>query len=155
MTRIATCLWFDKGGEEAARFYCSLIPNSEVTNVARFNPEDPENTLVEYKLNGVPYQHLSAGPHFTQSEAASIVVITEDQEETDRYWDALTADGGRESMCGWLKDRWGVNWQVFPRKLTELTMAPGEAGERARQAMFKMKRIDLAAVQAAHDGVAA
>jgi predicted 3-demethylubiquinone-9 3-methyltransferase (glyoxalase superfamily) len=106
--------------------------------------------LIDFTLGGAPYQILDAGPHFTLTEAVSISVETDDQAESDRLWHALTADGGEESVCGWLKDRYGVSWQVFPRRLTELTMSSDPAVAAAAIAeMMKQKRIDIAAIEAA------
>lgn len=150
--KVATCLWFEKDGEAAATFYTALLPDSRITGRFRPDPNAPP-LMVEFTLAGVPYQILNGGPHFRLSEAASIVVMTEDQAETDRLWDALTADGGRESQCGWLVDRWGVSWQICPRQLLRLLSDPDRAAaDRAMQAMLKMQRLDIAALQAAFDG---
>ena len=143
----------EKGGEEAAKFYTSLIPNSRITGT--FSPpvsDSPSNEplVVDFELDGVPYQILNGGPHFKQSEAVSIMVQTEDQAETDRLWNKLTADGGAESMCGWLKDKFGVSWQIVPRALPEMLAAPDRAAAgRAMAAMMTMKRIDIAALEKA------
>lgn len=152
---IRTCLWFRDGrGREAADFYCSLIPGSQVENsFAIDNGELGTSWLINFSLGGVPYQILDAGPHFTLTEAVSISVETEDQAETDRLWAALTANGGEESVCGWLKDRYGVSWQVFPRRLTELTLnADKNVSAKAMAAMMKQKKIDIAAIEAAVRG---
>jgi predicted 3-demethylubiquinone-9 3-methyltransferase (glyoxalase superfamily) len=147
---VRTCLWFRDGrGREAAAFYCSLIPGSRVEASYDIGGEYP-CSLIDFQLAGVPYQILDAGPHFTLSEAVSISVETDDQAETDRLWAALTADGGEESRCGWLKDRYGVSWQVFPRRLTELTLkADKTVAAKAIAAMMKQKKIDLAAIESA------
>ncbi|MGL4234617.1 VOC family protein [Tabrizicola sp.] len=147
---IRTCLWFRDGrGPEAAAFYCSLIPGSRVENVFVLDAEQG-TSLIDFNLGGVPYQILDAGPHFTLTEAASISVETDDQAETDRLWYALTADGGQESHCGWLKDRFGVSWQVFPRRLTELTLHSDKAvAAKAMAAMMKQMKIDIAEIEAA------
>lgn len=144
---IRTCLWFDRGGLEAARFYTSLLPDSlletEVT-------DGVEPLLVAFSLAGVPYSILNGGPHYVLSPAASISVTTESQAETDRLWDALTAEGGQESRCGWLIDRWGVSWQIVPRALLGMLGSEDrEAAARAQRAMLAMSKIDIAALQAA------
>ena len=147
---IRTCLWFRDGrGREAAAFYCALIPGSRV--VATFDISgDGASWLIDFTLGGVPYQILDAGPMFTLTEAVSISVETDDQAETDRLWAALTSNGGEESHCGWLKDRYGVSWQVFPRRLTELTLhADRRVSAKAFAAMMKQKKIDIAEIEAA------
>jgi len=147
---IRTCLWFDHGGLDAARFYTSLIADSHVTTDAT---GDSEPLLVEFTLAGVPYVILNGGPHYALTPAASIVVTTDAQAETDRLWDALTADGGEPSRCGWLVDRWGVSWQIVPRELSGLLGADDAAAAgRAREAMLAMDKIDIAAVAAAFAG---
>lgn len=150
---IRTCLWFRDGrGREAAEFYCTLIPESRIE--ATFDISgDGASWLIDFTLGGVPYQILDAGPMFTLTEAVSISVETDDQAETDRLWAALTADGGEESHCGWLKDRYGVSWQVFPRRLTELTLrAEKIVSAKAIAAMMKQKKIDIAEIEAAVRG---
>jgi predicted 3-demethylubiquinone-9 3-methyltransferase (glyoxalase superfamily) len=151
---IRTCLWFRDGrGREAAERYCRLLPGSRVERVFSADAGHGTFSVIDFVLGGVPYQILDAGPHFTLTEAVSISVETDDQAETDRLWDALTADGGEESMCGWLKDRFGVSWQVFPRRLTELTLsADPDVSVRAMAAMMKQKKIDIAAIEAAVRG---
>jgi predicted 3-demethylubiquinone-9 3-methyltransferase (glyoxalase superfamily) len=152
---IRTCLWFSDGrGREAAEFYCSLIPGSRMDRV--FSGENsgdigsPTFALIDFTLGGVPYQILDAGPYFNLTEAVSISVETPDQAETDRLWSALTANGGQESQCGWLKDRYGVSWQVFPKRLTELTTSSDkDVRAKAMAAMMKQKKIDIAAIEAA------
>lgn len=154
-SNIRTCLWFRDGrGREAADSYCSLIPGSRVENSFLIdNGELGTSWLINFSLGGVPYQILDAGPHFTLTEAVSISVETADQAETDRLWAALTANGGEESVCGWLKDRYGVSWQVFPRRLTELTLsADKDVSAKAMAAMMKQKKIDIAAIEAAVRG---
>jgi predicted 3-demethylubiquinone-9 3-methyltransferase (glyoxalase superfamily) len=152
---IRTCLWFQDGrGGEAAAFYCSLLPGSRVERTFR-----GENTgdagqgsfsVIDFTLGGVPYQILDAGPYFALTEAVSISVETPDQVETDRLWYALTADGGAESACGWLKDRYGVSWQIFPKRLSELTMSSDKSvSAKAMAAMMKQSKIDIAAIEAA------
>lgn len=147
---IRTCLWFRDGrGREAAEFYCTLIPGSRIE--ATFDiAGDGASWLIDFTLGGVPYQILDAGPMFTLTEAVSISVETDDQAETDRLWAALTKNGGEESHCGWLKDRYGVSWQVFPRRLTELTLrADKNVSAKAIAAMMKQKKIDIAEIEAA------
>lgn len=146
---VATCLWFESQGIEAARFYVSLIPNSRLLTEAA-EGESPMN--VEFELSGVPYSILNGGPHFKLNPACSIVVTTQSQAETDRIWDALVADGGEEGRCGWLVDRWGVSWQVFPAALPDmLGSSDREAAGRAQQAMMEMSKINIAKMQAAFD----
>ena len=151
---IRTCLWFRDGrGGEAAKFYCDLIPGSRVEK--SFTGDNGMGTfsVIDFNLGGVPYQILDAGPHFTLTEAVSISVETADQAETDRLWYALTANGGEESVCGWLKDRYGVSWQVFPKRLTELTTSSDKTvSARAMAEMMKQKKIDIAAIEAAVRG---
>ena len=156
--KISTVLWFEKGGDEAAKFYTSLIPNSRiVSRVAPPMGDQPEQesdlVVIDFELDGVPYQILNAGPHFKQSEAVSIMVRTEDQAETDRLWNALIADGGKESDCGWLKDRWGVSWQITPRVLLQAVGSTDRAAaKRAMDAMMTMRKIDIAKIEAAFRG---
>ena len=147
---IRTCLWFRNGrGREAAEFYCSLIPESRVEAIFDI-AGDGTSWLIDFRLGSVPYQILDAGPMFTLSEAVSISVETYDQAETDRLWAALTANGGEESHCGWLKDRYGVSWQIFPRRLTELTLkADRNVSAKAIAAMMKQKKINIAEIEAA------
>ena len=147
---VRTCLWFRDGrGREAARFYCALVPGSRVEAVFDISG-DGASWLIDFTLGGVPYQILDAGPMFTLSEAVSISVETDDQAETDRLWAALTANGGEESHCGWLKDRYGVSWQVYPKRLAELTTnADKKVSERAMAAMMQQMKIDIAAIEAA------
>lgn len=145
------CLWFEKGGQEAAQYYCSLLPDSYVEPSDWWGEDEP--IIVNFVLAGTPYQILNGGQRFTLSPAVSISVLTDDQAETDRLWQALTADGGEESMCGWLTDRWGVSWQIVPKRLIEIQTAEDQvAAERARQAMYQMKKIDIAALEAAFTG---
>ncbi len=148
---IRTCLWFRDGrGREAAEFYCSLIPGSRIESVFHSDAGHGAFAVIDFSLGGVPYQILDAGPMFTLSEAVSISVETVDQAESDRLWVALTANGGAESHCGWLKDRYGVSWQVFPKRLTELTMnADKTVSAKAMAAMMTQMKIDIAAIEAA------
>ncbi len=160
MTRITPSLWYDGEAEAAANFYVTLLPDSRVDNVQRSpaeTPSGPEGSvlIVEFTLAGQKFMGLNGGPEFKFTEAVSFVIQTEDQAETDRLWEALTANGGEESVCGWLKDRWGLSWQITPRRLTELIADsdPGRA-RRAMEAMMKMRKIDIAALEAAADGEA-
>jgi predicted 3-demethylubiquinone-9 3-methyltransferase (glyoxalase superfamily) len=148
---IRTCLWFRDGrGKEAAEFYCSLFSESRIEKTFYGDAGHGAFSVIDFTLAGVPYQILDAGPVFTLSEAVSISVSTDDQAQTDRLWAALTADGGQESVCGWLKDRYGVSWQIFPRRLTELTTsADKQVSAKAMAAMMKQKKIDIAAIEAA------
>jgi predicted 3-demethylubiquinone-9 3-methyltransferase (glyoxalase superfamily) len=147
---IRTCLWFRDGrGREAAEFYCSLIPGSRIEVVFDGHNGHSNFSVIDFSLGGVPYQILDAGPHFTLTEAVSISVATDDQAETDRLWAALT-DGGVETACGWLKDRYGVSWQIYPQRLSELTMhADPNISAKAMAAMMKQVKIDIAAIEAA------
>lgn len=151
---IRTCLWFRDGrGREAAAFYCSLIPGSRVENVHVGDNGHGSFSVVDFSLGGVPYQILDAGPMFTLTEAVSISVATVDQAETDRLWAALTAEGGEGTACGWLKDRFGVSWQIYPKRLSELTMSPDkQVSAKAMAAMMKQVKIDIAAIEAAVRG---
>ena len=148
------CLWYDKDAEAAARFYAATFPNSSVGKVHLSPADNPsakqgEPLTVEFTVMGIPVMGLNGGSHFKQSEAFSFVVITEDQEETDRYWNAIVNNGGEESMCGWCKDKWGVSWQITPRILAEaMDGEPGRA-KRIFEAMMTMKKIDIAALEAA------
>jgi len=150
--KVRTCLWFDGQGEQAAELYVSLVPNSAIEAVSRPEPGKPA-LIVELSLAGTPYMFLNGGPQYTLSPATSIMVRTVDQAETDRLWDALIADGGKESRCGWLVDRFGVSWQVVPDALMRLMGAEDrEAAGRATRAMLQMNKIDIAALEAAFNG---
>ena len=149
------CLWFDTQGEDAARFYTSVFPNSRIVEVARFGEAGPREAgtvmTVSFELDGRPFTALNGGPEFTFSEAVSFQIDCQSQEEVDYYWDGLTA-GGEEGPCGWLKDGYGVSWQVVPRALITLIQDPDPGrSQRAMAAMLTMKKIDMAAVQAAAD----
>jgi len=147
--KVRTCLWFQKGGVEAAKFYVSLLPDSRIDGVMDHgNVADP--MVVEFTLAGAPMMILTGGPHYTQTPAVSISVLTKDQKETDRLWNALLAGGGEESMCGWLADKYGVSWQIIPEAMVKRFADPDRAAAgRARDAMLKMRKIDLAAIEAA------
>jgi len=153
--KVKTCLWFDNGALPAAEFYCSLIPNSRIDHVARHMENathgEPGSVLaVEFTLAGTPYQAINGGPHFTLSEAVSISVSTEDQAETDRLWQALTADGGSESQCGWCKDRFGLSWQIVPKRAVELFSGP--QASKVWPVLMTMQKIDIAALEKAAKG---
>jgi len=151
------CLWFDKDAEEAARFYASTFPNSKVTAVHKAPADFPggkegQPLTVEFTVLGLPCVGLNGGPFFKQSEAFSFQVATDNQDETDRYWNAIVGNGGQESDCGWCKDRWGLSWQITPRTLTEALAEGGAEAKRAFAAMMKMKKIDVAAIDASRRG---
>ena len=155
--KTTVCLWFDKDAEAAATFYAATFPDSAVTGVVHSPGNHPSGTkgdvlVVHFTVMGVPCMGLNGGPMFPQSESFSFQVTTEDQAETDRYWDAIVGNGGRESACGWCKDRWGVNWQITPRTLTDALAAGGEEARRAFDAMMTMQKIDVAAIDAARRG---
>lgn len=151
---IRTCLWFGDGrGQEAAEFYCTLIPGSRIEKAFHGDAGHGAFSVIDFSLGGVPYQILDAGPMFTLTEAVSISVATDDQAESDRLWTALTADGGVESHCGWLKDRYGVSWQIYPKRLTELTThADKNVAAKAMSAMMQQMKIDIAVIEAAVRG---
>jgi predicted 3-demethylubiquinone-9 3-methyltransferase (glyoxalase superfamily) len=156
MPRITPNLWFDDNGLEAAEFYVSLFPNSEITDITYY-PEDaprPGAVLtVNFLLDGQEHTAINGGPEFTFDEAISLLINCADQEEVDHYWNALTTDGGEESQCGWCKDKFGLSWQVVPEGWERLlTRTDKEAVQRAMNAMYGMKKLDLAALQAAFDG---
>ncbi len=151
------CLWYDGGAEEAARFYAATFPDSSVDGVYRAPTDFPSGKAgdvltVQFTVLGIPCLGLNGGPAFPQSEAFSFQIMTEDQAETDRYWDAIVGNGGQESACGWCKDRWGLNWQITPRTLTEALAAGGEEAARAFAAMMDMGKIDVATIDAARRG---
>ncbi|MBX3577268.1 MAG: VOC family protein [Rhizobiaceae bacterium] len=151
------CIWYDHEAEAAARFYADTFPDSAVRAVHRAPADFPSGKegdvlTVEFTVCGVPCIGLNGGDTFTQSEAFSFQIATDDQAETDRYWDAIVGNGGQESVCGWCKDRWGVNWQITPRVLTEAMAAGGDEAKRAFEAMMQMKKIDVAAIEKARRG---
>jgi predicted 3-demethylubiquinone-9 3-methyltransferase (glyoxalase superfamily) len=157
--RITPNLWFDTQAEEAAKFYCSVFPNSEITNVLYYTEAGPgpagTAVTVEFVLDGQKFTGINGGPQFTFTEAVSLEINCADQAEVDYYWDHLLADGGEESMCGWLKDKYGLSWQVVPAVLYELLTGPdSERTNRATQAMLRMRKLDVAALQAAANGEA-
>jgi predicted 3-demethylubiquinone-9 3-methyltransferase (glyoxalase superfamily) len=160
MQKITPFLWFDTQAEEAANYYVSLFPNSKITEVARYPsdsqpPAGPPGRVmtVSFELDGQAYTALNGGPHFTFTEAVSFMVHCADQAEVDRYWDALIADGGKPVQCGWLKDKYGLSWQVVPRALIRLQQegTPEQVG-RMFAAMMPMVKLDVAALEAAFNG---
>jgi predicted 3-demethylubiquinone-9 3-methyltransferase (glyoxalase superfamily) len=159
MSKISPCLWFDGQAEEAAEFYTSILPDSRIDKVQRAaadNPSTPQGGVltVDFTLGGQSFIGLNGGPEFKFTEAISLSIDCEDQAEVDRYWDALIEGGGEHSVCGWLKDRFGVSWQVIPRQLPEMLDSPDRAGAaRAMQAMLEMTKIDVAKLREAYEGV--
>lgn len=151
------CIWYDKDAEEAANFYARTFPDSTVGAIQRAPMDTPGNKggdvmVVEFTVCGVPCIGLNGGPIFKQSEAFSFQIATEDQAETDRYWNAIVGNSGAESQCGWCKDKWGVNWQITPRLLTDAVAQGGDVARRAFEAMFPMRKIDIARIEAAIAG---
>ncbi|MGA0539236.1 VOC family protein [Neotabrizicola sp. VNH66] len=151
------CLWFDKEAEAAARFYAETFPDSSVQQVFHAPGDNPSGKkgdvlVVYFTVLGIPCMGLNGGTAFKQSEAFSFQIMTENQAETDRYWNAIVGNGGAESECGWCKDKWGVNWQITPRTLTEAMLTGGEEAARAFAAMMTMQKIDVAAIDAARRG---
>lgn len=148
------CLWFEKDAYDAASFYAATFPDSKVGAVHRAPADFPggkegDVLLVEFTVCGIPCVGLNGGAVFRHSEAFSFQIATEDQEETDRYWNAIVGNGGKESECGWCKDRWGLSWQITPRTLTEAMSVGGAEAKRAFEAMMTMKKIDVAVIDAA------
>lgn len=158
MPTITPCLWFDTEAEEAARFYTSVFPSSSVTEISHYGEAGPRPAgtvmMVGFELDGEPFSALNGGPHFTFDEAISFVVECEDQTEVDHYWDALS-EGGEEVQCGWLKDRFGISWQIVPTAVSETVGGPDpEGAARATRTMLGMKKLDVAALRAAYAGTA-
>jgi predicted 3-demethylubiquinone-9 3-methyltransferase (glyoxalase superfamily) len=159
MSTITTCLWFDANGLEAAEFYVSVIPNSRITDVSRYGPDQPGQEgavmTVAFELDGQPYTALNGGPEYKFTEAISLQVSARDQDEVDSYTARLTASGGETGPCGWVKDRFGLSWQVVPVQLIELIGDPDPARAHAAvQAMLKMTKIDIQALRDAADAAA-
>ena len=156
MTKNTICVWYEKDAEEAANFYAATFPDSRVEAV-HFAPADfpsgkkGQVITVEFSVVAVPFEGLNGGPIFRQTEAFSFQISTESQEETDRYWNAIVGNGGAESACGWCKDKWGVNWQITPKVLTDALAAGGQKAKNAFEAMMTMRKIDIAALEAAVD----
>jgi predicted 3-demethylubiquinone-9 3-methyltransferase (glyoxalase superfamily) len=151
------CLWYEKDAEAAARFYAETFPDSAVLAVHRAPGNFPSGNkgdvlTVDFTVCGIRCMGLNGGPIFPQSEAFSFQIATEDQEETDRYWNAIVGNGGQESACGWCKDKWGLNWQITPKALTEGMAAGGAEAERVFAAMMEMGKIDVAQIMAARRG---
>lgn len=151
------CLWYDRDAEAAARFYAETFPDSAVTAVNHAPGDYPSGKAgdvltVEFTVAGIPCLGLNGGPVFRHSEAFSFQIATDTQEETDRYWNAIVGNGGQESDCGWCRDRWGLSWQITPRVLTDALAAGGEEARRAFAAMMTMRKIDVAAIEAARRG---
>lgn len=160
--KITPCIWYELGeARKAAEFYVSLgLPDSQLDDVFASPADNPstaagQELVVLFRLAGRTYMGLNGGPQFPQTEAISFQILTDDQAETDRLWNAIVSNGGAESMCGWCKDRWGVNWQITPRQLMEFYKDPNPARTKAAfQAMMSMRKLDIAAMQAAADAVA-
>ena len=151
------CLWFDKDAEAAATFYANTFPDSAVSAVHRAPADYPSGKkgdvlTVDFTVIGIPCMGLNGGNAFQQTEAFSFQIATDDQDETDRYWNAILGNGGKESACGWCKDKWGLSWQITPRTLTEAMVAGGDEARRAFEAMMQMTKIDVAKIDAARRG---
>ncbi|MBN9063512.1 MAG: hypothetical protein BGP06_18595 [Rhizobiales bacterium 65-9] len=152
------CIWYDKDAEDAARFYAATFPDSAVGAVTRAPGDYPSGKqgdalVVAFTVAGIPCIGLNGGrASFQHNESFSFQIATDDQEETDRYWNAIVGNGGQESQCGWCKDRWGISWQITPRALTDAMAAGGAEAKRAFEAMMHMKKIDVAAIEAARRG---
>jgi predicted 3-demethylubiquinone-9 3-methyltransferase (glyoxalase superfamily) len=157
MSKNTICLWYDKDAEAAARFYAATFPDSTVGTMHHAPSDYPggkegDVLTVEFTVLGIPCLGLNGGPVFKHNEAFSFQIATEDQEETDRYWNAIVGNGGQESECGWCKDKWGISWQITPRVLTDALAAGGDEAKRAFEAMMEMRKIDIAAIEVARRG---
>ncbi|MBX7461192.1 VOC family protein [Qipengyuania huizhouensis] len=155
--KLTTVLWFDGDAEEAARFYADTFPDSSVGNIFRAPSDFPggkkgDALTVDFTVMGRSFSGLNGGDMFKPNESVSFMIVTEDQAETDRYWNAIVGNGGQESACGWCKDKWGFSWQITPRTLLESQMAGGDEARRAFEAMMTMQKIDIAAIDAARKG---
>jgi predicted 3-demethylubiquinone-9 3-methyltransferase (glyoxalase superfamily) len=157
MTKNTICIWYDKAAEEAARFYAATFPDSRV-NAVHLAPSDypsgrqDDVLTVEFTVIGIPCLGLNGGPMIRHNEAFSFQISTRDQDETDRYWNAIVNNGGSESQCGWCRDKWGVSWQITPKVLTDALAIGGDIAKRAFDAMMPMQKIDVAAIEAAIRG---
>jgi predicted 3-demethylubiquinone-9 3-methyltransferase (glyoxalase superfamily) len=157
VSKSTICLWFEHDAEEAARFYTGIFPNSRLGAIHKAPSDYPNGKAgdvltVEFVVAGIPCIGINGGPMFKHSEAFSFQISTEDQEETDRYWNAIVSNAGLESQCGWCKDKWGISWQITPRVLTEAMAQGGSVAKRAFDAMMPMQKIDVATIQAAARG---
>ena len=151
------CIWYEKDARAAAEFYAATFPDSKVISAEKAPSDFPDGKagdelVVEFTVIGIPCVAINGGPTFKQSEAFSFQIATDDQAETDKYWNAIVGNGGEESQCGWCKDKWGLSWHITPRVLTEAMAAGGDEAKRAFEAMMKMKKIDVAAIEAARRG---
>ena len=156
-SKATICLWYDGDAEDAARFYEATLPDSSVGKIWRAPGDYPSGKAgdvlgVEFTVCGIACFGLNGGPQFKHNESFSFQIATDDQEETDRYWNAIVGNGGEESACGWCKDRWGISWQITPRTLTDAMRAGGEEAKRAFAAMMDMRKIDVAAIDRARRG---
>ena len=160
MQKISPFLWFNNDAEEAVNLYTSIFPNSKIISTTRYEPESAKAMgkeegsvmTITFELEGEEITVINGGPAFKLNEAMSLTVACETQEEVDKYWEALTADGGQESQCGWLKDKFGLSWQIIPVQMFQLMSQGGEVSRRARQAMFKMKKFDIKKLEEAAAG---
>ena len=157
MHKNTICVWYDKEAEAAARFYAETFPDSSVGKITRAPGDYPSGKegdvlVVDFTVAGIPCIGLNGGPNIKHSEAFSFQIATDSQEETDRYWNAIVGNGGKESACGWCKDKWGINWQITPRVLTDAMAAGGAEAQRAFAAMMDMRKIDVAKIEAARKG---
>ena len=157
MDKLTTVLWFDGNAMEAARFYTSTFPDSHMGHVAAAPSDYPDGKegdpiTVDFTVLGRAFSGLNGGPQFKPNESVSFMVVTDDQAETDRYWDAIVGNGGQESECGWCRDKWGFSWQITPRTLMDALEAGGDEAKRAFDAMMTMRKIDVAAIDAARRG---
>ncbi len=157
MSKGTICLWYERDAEEAARFYTEIFPQSHLGVIHKAPSDYPDGKtgdtlVVEFVVAGIPCIGLNGGPQFKHSEAFSFQIATEDQEETDRYWNAIVGNGGQESQCGWCKDKWGISWQITPRILTDAMAMGGQVAKRAFEAMMPMKKIDIALIEEAMRG---